>query len=290
MCYKRLGIASDAVCFIYRMFENKGQVKKMALTVKITSRKNKEVKFAAEIASSAKSRQENNMFFVEGARLCDDAAKSSVKILKLFYTESAMNKYQKYLVNAAAIAEEVFEIDEHVVSLLAQTKNSQGVFCLCEMLNKKAIAEISGKWAVLENIQDPSNLGTIMRTAEALAVSGLILIAGCDSFSPKAVRASMGAVFRMQILTVSNLDELSKISGINKMESLAAVPNSSAEKLGEINLSDNILLFIGNEGNGLSEQAVNFCKRKITIPMAGRAESLNAAAAAAICLWEITKP
>lgn len=261
----------------------------MPLTVKITSRKNKEIKFAAEIASSAKARQENKLFFVEGARLCEDAAKSGVKITKLFVTESAKNKYEKYLKSVLNVVDEVFEIEEHIVQLLAQTKNSQAVFCLCEIPKIEENIKVLGKWAALENIQDPSNLGTIMRTAEALGVTGLILISGCDSFSPKTVRASMGAVFRMQILTASNLEELSKINGIVEMESLAAVPASSSEKLGKINFSKNTLLFIGNEGNGLTEQAIDFCKRKITIPMTGRAESLNAAAAAAICLWEITK-
>lgn len=254
----------------------------------ITSRKNAMVRMASGIASSAKERKKYGLFFVEGARLCEDAAKSKFEIEKLFYTQSAYEKYTFYLEEAVRQAKEIYQIEEHVAELLAQTKHSQGVFGLCKIPVQQQVA-LEGKWIALENVQDPSNLGGIMRTAEALGMQGLLLIGGCDLYSSKVVRASMGAVFRMQIVACDNIDSLSGLLGIESMHCFAAVPDSSAEKLGEVFFPENAMVFIGNEGNGLTEEAIGFCRRKITIPMKGRAESFNAAAAAAICLWEISK-
>ncbi len=257
--------------------------------VKITSRKNSEIREAAEIAASPQKRESAGLFLAEGARLCEDAALSGTIIEKLFVTAAARRKYAQYLEPVCRAAANAYEIEDHVAELLSQTKHSQGVFCLCRKPAKQEVF-FAGKWAALENIQDPANLGAVMRTAEALGVNGLVLIGGCDAFSPKAVRASMGAVFRMQIAVYSTVAALAEAEKIKNTVCFAAVPDISAEKLGKFIFPADAMLFIGNEGNGLSQQAIDFCKRKITIPMQGRAESLNAAAAAAICLWEMVKP
>ncbi|WP_159459812.1 TrmH family RNA methyltransferase [Scatolibacter rhodanostii] len=254
----------------------------------ITSRKNAEIRAAVEIASSAKERRKTGLFFLEGARLCEDAAKSGIKIEKLFLTEEACQKYGSYIEPVVALAKVTYKIQDHVAEMLAKTKSSQGVFCLCQIPTERQ-GRLAGKWVALENVQDPANLGTVMRTAEALGFDGLVHISGCDLFSPKAVRASMGAVFRMQILTCAEVSEINQFEGIENMLCLAAVPDETAEQLGSVSYPNDTMIFIGNEGNGLTAEAIRFCKRKITIPMKGRAESLNAAAAAAICLWEISK-
>lgn len=254
----------------------------------ITSRKNTEVRAAAALADSAAERKKQGLFLAEGARLCEDAAKSGVTIRKVFVTDAALQKYAVYLAPVLRQAREVYRVEEHVAELLADTRHTQGVFCLCETPAARE-TRLAGKWAALEKIQDPSNLGTIMRTAEALGLAGLLLVGGCDAFSPKVIRASMGAAFRLPLLFCADIMQAARLPGMEEMACFAAVPEASAKPLGSFPFPENAVVFIGNEGGGLSEEAVRFCGQAITIPMKGRAESLNAAAAAAICLWEAVK-
>ena len=143
-----------------------------------------------------------------------------------------------------------------------------------------------GRYIGLENLSDPSNLGAIGRTAEALGVSG-ILVSGnsCDPYSPKALRASMGTLIRMPIFVCDNLIETISENGLN---AYACVVDGDAAPISEINFKDGDVLLIGNEANGLTDEIKKNAK-PITIPMRGNAESLNAAAAASIAMWEMVK-
>lgn len=147
-----------------------------------------------------------------------------------------------------------------------------------------------GSCAVLEDLQDPGNLGTILRTAEALGIGRVVLLGDCcDPLSPKALRASMGAVFRLGLsLERSRQGLFSRLRG-EGFRLLASVPDSAALPVTEVDFSQGpCAVFIGNEGNGLSQETISQCQR-VTIPMAGRAESLNASAAATILLWEMAR-
>lgn len=147
-----------------------------------------------------------------------------------------------------------------------------------------------GSCAVLEDLQDPGNLGTILRTAEALGIGRVVLLGDCcDPLSPKALRASMGAVFRLGLsLERSRQGLFSRLRG-EGFRLLASVPDSAALPVTEVDFSQGpCAVFIGNEGNGLSQETIAQCQR-VTIPMAGRAESLNASAAATILLWEMAR-
>ena len=139
-------------------------------------------------------------------------------------------------------------------------------------------------------MQDPGNLGTILRTAEALGIGRVVLLGDCcDPLSPKALRASMGAVFRLGLsLEPSRQGLFSRLRG-EGFRLLASVPDSAALPVTEVDFSQGpCAVFIGNEGNGLSQETIAQCRR-VTIPMAGRAESLNASAAATILLWEMAR-
>lgn len=255
----------------------------------ITSRQNSIVRHAAEIASSAQKRHEENLFLAEGARLCEDAARSNLEIKAAFFTEQALAKYKGYIDVIKPVAEESYVVKDHVAALLSQTKHTQGVFVLCEIpVLDKTVLE--GKSVALENLQDPANLGAVMRTAEAVGIDNVVLTGdGCDPYSPKALRASMGAVFRMNVALFKETCELLELCRSTNTKSFAAVINNDALKLGEISFPDNAMVFVGNEGNGLEEKTISACDERVTIPMAGRAESLNAAAAAAILIWELRK-
>jgi rRNA methylases len=255
----------------------------------ITSRKNPIIKNAAALAGSAEKRKETGLFLCEGARLCYDAAVSDVSVKIVFATETALQKYAEYIQTIEEQAGEFYLIPDSVASLLSQTKNTQGVFCVCSAPSFES-ESLDGKMLVLENIQDPANLGTILRTAEAFGVNQVVLLGSRqDPCSPKVLRASMGAVFRQHIIMAEDVSAF--FTELEKMhiETYAAIPVPEGILLGQCEFPENAAVFIGNEGNGLEEETIQKCRKKLTIPMRGRAESLNAAAAASILLWELTK-
>jgi TrmH family RNA methyltransferase len=155
------------------------------------------------------------------------------------------------------------------------------------MPEKNTVIDPCGRYVALENINDPSNLGAVSRTAEALGVSGIILSAnGCDPYSPKSLRASMGTLLRMPIIIMNDFVECIKNSGL---KSYACVVDSNAKSITDVDFCDGSVVMIGNEANGLTTEAKAVASEKITIKMTGKAESLNAATAAAISIWEMMK-
>jgi TrmH family RNA methyltransferase len=259
----------------------------------ITSRKNEIIKHAARLCSSAEYRREQGLFVAEGARLCGDAVQSDVAVKFLFFTEQAGKKYGDYLDLIQGKAEKIYQIEPHVAELLSETKTPQGVFCVCEM--QKSAQDItkldSGcHYLALENIQDPANLGAVLRTAEALGVGGVILVGSCcDIYSPKVLRASMGAVYRLPFYFSDSMKQAADFLNAKGFTTLAAVPDDRAMRITDIRFENPTVIAVGNEGNGLTQEAMEVCTHRVTIPMLGRAESLNASASAAILMWEMMR-
>lgn len=260
---------------------------------RITSRKSPVVRDAASLLQKAEKRSEAGLFMAEGARLCADAARSGTAIAACFYTEAAAEKYGEYLRPVLRAAERAYCIAEHVAPLLSDTKHPQGIFCVCRMPDRAAGAaqETPARVLVLENVQDPSNMGTILRTAEALGVLHIALVgACCDLYSPKVLRGSMGAVFRLGVERYEAAPACAEALGRRGLTSLAAVPDAQAVPITAIPFdTGRWAVWIGNEGNGLTPEAVQACAKRVTIPMRGRAESFNASTAAAIVLWEMMR-
>ena len=261
------------------------------MSEQITSRKNELVRAAAKLAQSAARRRESGLFLAEGARLCADAARSGVAVRELFYTARAAEKYASYLAPVLKAAARSYEIAEPVASLLASTDASQGVFCVCAMRGARVLSELPlAHCLALETLQDPGNLGAVLRTAEALGL-GSVLLAGecCDVYAPKVLRASMGAVFRLPVFFSETLPgALCELHG-RGFSSCAAVTDSAALPVTRADFSRPCVMAVGNEGNGLSQEAIAACETRVTIPMLGRAESLNAASSAAILMWEMMR-
>lgn len=259
----------------------------------IKSRQNETIKNAARLSSSAEYRREQGLFTVEGARLCSDAAKSGVAVKTLFFTAQAKEKYGEYLDTIEAIAEQIYEVEPHVAELLSDTKSPQGIFCVCK--TQDCALGLSGvkpglHYLALENIQDPANLGAVLRTAEALGIGGVILAGGCcDIYSPKVLRASMGAIFRLPFFLVDKMDAAVKQLNAGGFTCLAAVASTGAQKVTAVNFLKPTVMVVGNEGSGLTQDAIASCTGTVTIPMLGRAESLNASVSAAILMWEMMR-
>lgn len=263
----------------------------------ITSRRNETVRAAADLRH-ASARREQQAFLCEGARLCADAASSNLKIHSLFYTQKAALKYPAYLQKICLhVPEEEYLLEPSVAEILSDTKNSQEIFCVCEipqtacMTAKQFLQRpATGMCLALEQLQDPSNLGTALRTAEALGIDEILLCGECcDPFSPKALRGGMGAAFRLSLVYLPSLTEA--LSGLSRAgwRTLAAVPDADAAKITEIKFDAPTIMAVGNEGNGLLQVTIDACSSRVTIPMLGRAESLNASASAAILMWEMMR-
>ncbi len=257
----------------------------------LTSKDNKHIKNAVKLKKSAKYRRKTGFFIAEGVRICVDAMLSGAEIETLFVTGEAAEKnsceYEKlsdYCKNSFTLTPELFEY-------ISDTQNPQGFLCVIKTLDKSCqfdTIKVNGKFIALDNMQDPNNLGTVLRSCEAFGVSGVIMSADCcDIYSPKVVRGSMGAVFRIPFIICDSIADF--LSENKELNSYAAVVDSNAELLTEVKFDLPCVAVIGNEGNGLKPQTVSSCDRKITIPMSGKAESLNASAAAAVLIWEMTK-
>lgn len=251
---------------------------------------NEKIKQAVKLRESAKFRRECGRFFLEGLRLCRDAAESEVQIFSLFFTEEAYEKYPRDIDLISSKAENSFVISPACRDKLSDTKTSQGVFLICGFLPGYEEAEIdpSGKYIALENIQDPANLGAVCRTAEALGIGGAVLCGCCDIYNPKAQRAAMGSLLRLPIIMTQDLPGFLIELKSKGMTVLSTTPDSKAVPVTKVDMSGGVIAVIGNEGNGVTEQTQSVCKR-ITIPMKGRAESLNASMAAAVTMWEIMR-
>lgn len=255
----------------------------------ITSRDNDTIKYISRIAVSASFRKKENSFLCEGARLCGDALKSGIKVRAAFFTENAANRDSDLLLSVKGVCEDIYILPQPLFKRVSDTSTPQGVMLLCECPSNSQGDMKFSKAIALERIQDPQNLGTVLRSAEAFGIDLLIMSKDCcDIFSPKVLRGSMGAVFRQRILIPD--DFYSYISDINKTEikTYAAVVKNGQDVL-TVDFSHPCCVLIGNEGNGLSERAVSLCGGKLTINMNGRAESLNAAVASSLIMWEMVR-
>ncbi len=254
----------------------------------LTSRNNPAVKEAAALKETS-SRRKTGLFLLEGARLCYDAAINGVKINALFITEKAAEKYEEEYLLIKEKADKTYIVSEGVADKLSDTKNSQQVFAVCREIEIFNGINYNGMYVFTDNIQNPDNLGAVVRTAEALGADGIIVNSGCDIYSPKALRASMGGLLRFPVIKTDNCAELLDKLKKNGMRIYSSVVGREAIDISSVNEKGGAVLIIGNEGNGVSEEVLSLSTDFVTIPMKGKAESLNASAAATILIWEFMK-
>ncbi|MCI8406694.1 MAG: RNA methyltransferase [Oscillospiraceae bacterium] len=259
---------------------------------KITSKDNRWVKEYAKLASLKSYRSQSGRFALEGVKLVCEAFQSGIRLPVVLVTGKCLERSGTDLAQAMEWGE-WFLIPEELESKLTQQISPQGIYAIGEKLDKILLPDTikkSGKYVMLCGLQDAGNVGTIIRTAEALGLNGVIATAGtCDFYNPKVLRGSMGSVFRMPCCIVGEegrfLTELSAAG----VQTCASVVDPGAIPIGEAVFRDPCVLLIGNEGNGLSLRTSVLCEQCVTIHMKGKTESLNASMAACILLWEMTK-
>lgn len=254
---------------------------------KITSKSNDIIKDTKRLISSSKARWQNRSFVLEGARLCFDVLNSVYRIKTVFLTQSIFEKYPLEISSLIDRAGKAYMISDEVSKKLSDTENPQGIFAVCEMTENNTNPS-SAKIVALDNVQDPANVGAIIRTAEALGIGELILYNCCDIYNPKTLRASMGSVLRESIIISDNLEKTLE-NMKEKYKIYSTVPIRDAKKITEVDFSSPSICVIGNEANGVEDNIKDLSDRLITIPMLGNAESLNASVAASIVMWEMLR-
>lgn len=259
------------------------------MNIVITAKTNPKIKETKALLISSKERKNNGLFVLEGVRLCCDAIKSGCKIINAFCTENCLEKYSEDIALLKENCENFCTVSNDVLKTISDTVTPQGVVCVVAMVDNDFEYEMGKKYIALDTIQNPDNLGAISRTAEAFGIDGMVICGGCDIYNPKALRASMGSLLRLPVKVCESLeDEMKKCKKVG-IKSFATVPDRDAKDITKVDFSKGAFCIIGNEGNGVSQENIHLCDEKITIKMSGRAESLNAAAAASITMWELVK-
>ena len=257
----------------------------------ITSRENKLVKKISMLNLSAKQRKKMGEFVCEGFRLCSELASDNIEFELLCVSDQYPDKYNDLVESLSKLARKSIQVPNELFEKISDTKSPQGVICVCKNDIIKNINPVkTGRYIALENVSDPSNMGTIIRTAQALGVDGLILSGDCcDILSPKVIRGSMGMIFRMSFLFVDNMPDY--VLELNRcgFATYAGVVANADSLLTELDFLPGSVVLIGNEGNGLTKDTVANSSCRFTIPMKGKCESLNAATAATITMWELMK-
>ena len=254
----------------------------------ITAKDNQIIKLVTALQKSAKSRKENGLFVLEGLRLCNDAATCGLSFQTVIVSYSAAEKLNNDIEILTTATSDFVKVPDVLFKRISDTVTPQGILAIANIPEISKPISDKGRYIALEHVADPSNIGAIARTAEALGVSGLIVSNdSCDIYSPKVLRASMGTVLRLPIYFC---DDIISFLVSKSLRGFACIPKETANlSFGKYKFADGDVVIIGNEANGISEKTIKNAYKSITINMSGRVESLNAASAAAIAIWELVK-
>ncbi len=252
----------------------------------ITSTGNQGIKEIIQLQKKSSLRKSRDVYIIEGKKMFSEA--EPAQILQAYVSDSFLKRKE----HRALLAEKQVEavpVSDRVMEAMADTKTPQGVLCvmrqqhytLADMLRNEAPRLI-----LLENLQDPGNLGTILRAGEAAGIAGVLMTRGCvDIYNPKTVRATMGSLFRVPFLYMEDIDSvLDELRQRNLPVYGAGLEKSVSYD--RLSYRKGCVFMIGNEANGLSSGLMEKADCAVHIPMEGRVESLNAAMAASILMYE----
>jgi len=249
----------------------------------ITSTSNSQVKYLVQLQNKTKIRKENKEFVVEGIKMVEEAPKD--RIIKIYVSEHFV-KANEETVNNFGVEYEI--VSDNVFSQISDTKTPQGILAIVKMLDYSMNDLMNNipLIAIIDNLQDPGNLGTIIRTGEGAGISGVLMSSNTvDIYNPKTIRSTMGSIFRVPFVYENDfLDAIDFIR--NKNITIYAAHLDGKNSYTAEKYSGPSAFLIGNESNGLSEEAAKKADVLIRIPMCGKVESLNAAIATTVLLYE----
>lgn len=253
----------------------------------ITSTSNPQVKRLLQLQKKSKARMEEQVFVVEGLRMFQEVPQERVE--KVYISETLYNKKKDQL-SLKKFPVEV--LSDHVFEHVSDTKTPQGILCIVKQkkYDIETLLQIQKPhFVVLDNLQDPGNMGTIVRTAEGAGVDAVFLSKDCvDIYNPKTIRSTMGSIYRMPIIYIEEIPKLLDVFREKGICSFAAHLDGKSF-YDEANYLEGTAILIGNEGNGLSPEVVEKADVLVRIPMQGQVESLNAAIATAILMYEVAR-
>ena len=254
--------------------------------MEITSVNNALVKATAELKQK-KYRQERQLFLAEGLRTVEEAIESNT-VIQLFYTAIEDERTRAVLETAAEKGLELYCVSENVMKKISDTDSPQGIVAVCKMQNMK-LENLFAKGEmllVLDRVGDPGNVGTMLRTADAAGIGGIVLLKGCvDIYAPKTVRSTMGSLFHIPVF--AGADEALFIKAAKRAGyELLVTTLEGADNLYKADLRGRIAFVMGNEANGVTSTLLQEADKRVYIPMQGRAESLNVAIAAGVVMFE----
>lgn len=254
----------------------------------ITSTGSAQVKHVISLLSRAKARREDKEYVVEGIRMVSEIPSDA--LVKVYMSETFADNNGNAYGNKAEI------VSDNVYNHMSDTKTPQGIMAVVRMMEYTLSDILSGKESkaaplilCVENLQDPGNLGTIIRMGEAAGASGVIISSNSvDVYNPKVIRSTMGSVFRVPYLITDNLLETIEKLKNNGVKVYAAHLDGNGAYT-DMDYTGGTAFMIGNEGNGLTDEAAAMADCLVKIPMAGKVESLNAAIACTVLAFEAAR-
>ena len=248
----------------------------------ITSRNNDLIKKVKSL-NDKKFRNQYNQFIIEGDKMINEAIKEKINIEYIFVEENYEWK------NDEIDSNKIINVSSSVMEAISSLKNSPGVLAVAEKKTNKNIEGIDLKdedlFLILDNVQDPGNIGTIIRTADSIGLKYIFIKDGsCDIYNPKVLRSTMGSIFRVECVTFS--DNKALIEKLKQNNIIVYATNLKTNKsIYDVDFKNSAII-VGNESNGVSEELLELADENIKIPMRGNAESLNVAIATSIILYE----
>lgn len=243
---------------------------------RITSRRNEKLQHLKKLASSAAYRRACGQFLCDGEKLLREALEYGASVVTVLSAGELSLPLPKSVVHLTA--------DQELLDFVSPLKTPQNVLFSCRIPPEDA-SSVSGRIVVLDGVQDPGNVGAVIRAAGAFCFDAVVLTGGCaDVYNPKTVRATMGAVFRQRVVTIDHSDLAALCR--NGLRLTGAALHRDSVPLHLADLSGRAVV-IGSEGAGISPEVLALCESTVEIPMSARCESLNAATAAGILLWEV---
>jgi len=272
----------------------------------ITSRQNAQIIRTVRL-QDRKYRQRERLFCFDGIKLCKEAMLAGIVLERIFLRASTkdrvLERMERELPGMAFSDHSALVcLEDAVFEKISTEKSPEGIICIAKYIDKchkiVTINNIESSLAyapadderilLLESVRDPGNLGTIIRSAAAFGIDRMIISEDCaDLYNTKTIRASMGAIFRQQIDLVEDLPRMILHLRKQNRRIFAAALDHDAQRLGTFTLASQDAIVIGNEGHGLSDATISACNGCLFIPMAQGTESLNAAMAATVCMWEM---
>ena len=250
----------------------------------ITSSQNSTIKLVRALLGRAKERREAGAFIVEGVRLVEEAVNSNWGLRFALYDSSLNARGSSLVEHLLSRGIDVEEVSEPLMKSLSDTETPQGILAVLE-LTQLPIPDSPNFILIPDQIRDPGNLGTLLRTGAAAGVQAVFLPPETtDAFAPKVVRSGMGAHFRLQIQSMRWEKIRREIKGLQ-----VYLADMDGKSCWEIDLREPLALIIGSEAEGASEEARELATQKISIPMSGGIESLNAAVAGSVLMFEVVR-